>query len=305
MKTSILLFAFVWLLSIPVSYAQQIELPSGIVYTLIESGSETIPDTNRVLVRYSYTNSKGEVHRENVSKERPMIIPKSFLNNQENNIYEILSRLNVNDSISASMAVDQIYSMVPEGVDPKARWNVNLKVTGSMSPAEYKAYRKQQIVDMRPADDKDGIKQLAKDIDLIEEYLKVNKIDALRTPSGLFYSITTKGNGDTVKKGDTIRTNYTGFLLDSGFHFDTSIEEVAKQHNLFNPDFTYEPFKTVIGESKVIDGWDEAFQLLNQGSKATLYIPSMLAYGPRKLSEDIPANSVMVFEVELVEIIRN
>jgi FKBP-type peptidyl-prolyl cis-trans isomerase len=305
MKTKILFSAFVGWLSLQFGFAQQIELPSGIAYNIIESGNEIIPDSNRVVLRYIYTNSEGEVSKENVSKKRPLIIPKSFLKTQKNNLYGIMYTLKNGDSISANMTVEQILSTVPQGEDPEAIWNVNLKVTGSMSPAEYKAYRKELIVDMRPEDDKDGMKQLAKDIALIENYLKDNRIEAGKSASGLFYSITTLGNGTTVKKGDTIRANYTGYLLETGFHFDTSIEEVAKQHNLYNPDFTYEPFKTVIGEGKVIDGWDEAFQLLNQGSKATLFIPSMLAYGPRKLSEDIPANSVMVFEVELVEIIKD
>ena len=303
MKTKSLLIALVGLLYLSVSHAQQIELPSGIAYTLIESGSETIPDSNRVVVRYRYTNSKGETYRENVSKERPLIIPKSFLNSQRNNLFEILSQLKVEDSISARITVEQIFNTVPEGEDPGSVLNVNLKVTKSMSPMDYKAYRKQQIIDMRPEDDKDGMKQLAKDIALIESYLEDNKIKTLKTPSGLYYSISTAGKGDRVKKGDTIRANYTGYLLESGFHFDTSLEEVAKEHNLFDPNRSYEPLKTVIGEGKVIDGWDEAFQLLNQGSKATLFIPSILAYGPRKLSDDIPANSVMVFEVELVEVI--
>ena len=305
MKTNFLLLAFAGLLSIHTSYAQKIELPSGIAYTLIDSGSQTVPDSNRVVVRYRYTDSNGEVYRENVSKERPMIIPKSFLNSQKNNLFEILSQLKLEDSISATIRVEQIFNRVPEGLDPKSKMKVDLKVTGSMSAMDYKAYRKQQIVDMRPEDDKDGMKQLAKDIASIESYLEEYKIKALKTNSGLFYSISVKGNGDTAKKGDTIRANYTGYLLETGFHFDTSIEEIARQHNLYNPKFTYEPLKTTIGVGKVIDGWDEAFQLLNEGTKATIFIPSMLAYGPRELSEDIPANSVMVFEVELVEIIRN
>lgn len=278
---------------------------SGLKYTLVMSGNEEIPDSNRVVIRFKYMDSKGELKGENISSERPSIIPKSFLRSQKNNLYEIMYELKDGDSISTKMTIQQILNTVPEGEDLEEEWTVHLKITGSISPQEYKAYRKQQIIDMRPEDDKDGMKQLATDIALIERYLKDYKIEALKTQSGLFYSITTSGKGDTVKKGDTIRANYTGYLLETGFHFDTSIEEVAKQHNLYYPEGSYEPYKTVIGEGKVIDGWDEAFQLLNQGTKATLLIPSMLAYGPRKLSEDIPANSVMIFEVELVEIIKN
>ena len=89
----------------------------------------------------------------------------------------------------------------------------------------------------------------------------------------------------------------------NGAYFDTSVEEVAKENGLFRQGKIYAPLETVIGQGAVIKGWDEAFQLMNTGSKATLYIPSGLAYGSRARSAAIPANAILVFDVELVKII--
>ena len=114
----------------------------------------------------------------------------------------------------------------------------------------------------------------------------------------------TKPESYLVKKGDTIAAHYTGFVLDSGAYFDTSREADAKKHGLYNEARDYTPLKTIIGEEAVIDGWEEGFQLLRKGAKATLYIPSIHAYGPRKRSEEILPNSVLVFEVDLIDIIR-
>jgi FKBP-type peptidyl-prolyl cis-trans isomerase len=60
----------------------------------------------------------------------------------------------------------------------------------------------------------------------------------------------------------------------------------------------------LVGVGQVIQGWDEGLTLLNEGAKATLYIPSPLAYGERKRSEVIVENSILVFDVELLEIIK-
>ena len=63
-----------------------------------------------------------------------------------------------------------------------------------------------------------------------------------------------------------------------------------------------QPFSFGLGQGQVIKGWDEGVALLKKGSKATLYIPSTMAYGERGAGDKIPANAVLIFDVEVTDI---
>jgi len=132
----------------------------------------------------------------------------------------------------------------------------------------------------------------AADDNIIIEYLKKHNTTATRTKSGLYYTISTPGAGKNAWRGQTVTLNYTGKTLD-GTVFDSNTD----------PGFEHmSPFVVTIGMGKVIKGWDEAVQLLNKGSKATVYIPSALAYGEKGAGDQIPPNSILVFDVELLNI---
>ncbi len=145
--------------------------------------------------------------------------------------------------------------------------------------------------------------QIKKEETEITQYLTKNNLlkNAKKTPSGLYYIITQEGKGEQATAGKEVAVNYKGELL-NGKVFDTSIETEAKKANLNQGGRTYEPIKFNLGAGMVIKGWDEGIALLKKGGKATLIIPSPLAYGERGAGGDIPANSVLRFDVELVEI---
>jgi FKBP-type peptidyl-prolyl cis-trans isomerase FklB len=105
--------------------------------------------------------------------------------------------------------------------------------------------------------------------------------------SGLQYKIITEGSGESPKPTDQVSVKYTGKLID-GTVFD-STDRNAGQPRRF----------TVNG---VIKGWSEALQLMKKGAKWELYIPSELGYAERG-TQNIPGNSVLIFEVELLDII--
>jgi FKBP-type peptidyl-prolyl cis-trans isomerase len=120
----------------------------------------------------------------------------------------------------------------------------------------------------------------------INNYLTTNKITSTPTASGLYYIEKNAGTGALAKAGNTVSVHYTGKLLD-GTEFDSSIG--------------YQPFTFVLGKGRVIAGWDEGIALMSKGGKAKLIIPSGLAYGSRA-NGSIPANSTLVFDVELISI---
>jgi FKBP-type peptidyl-prolyl cis-trans isomerase FklB len=119
------------------------------------------------------------------------------------------------------------------------------------------------------------------------DYLAKNKAAAgvTTTASGLQYEVLKSGTGAKPKSTDRVSVHYHGTLTD-GTVFDSSV-----QRN--------EPAE--FGVTQVISGWVEALQLMSVGDKWKLTIPADLAYGPRAAGK-IPPNSVLIFEVELLEI---
>ncbi|KAI0687899.1 hypothetical protein BC835DRAFT_1375112 [Cytidiella melzeri] len=91
----------------------------------------------------------------------------------------------------------------------------------------------------------------------------------------------------TAKTGDTIKVHYTGKLFSNGNKFDSSVDRG-------------QPFSVKLGVGQVIKGWDQGLQGMCVNEKRTLTIPSALAYGSRGFGSVIPANSALVFDVELV-----
>ncbi len=115
-----------------------------------------------------------------------------------------------------------------------------------------------------------------------------NTNDTITTPSGLRYVITRKNpTGKKVTKGDKVKAHYTGTLT-NGKKFDSS-----KDGN--------RPFGFIIGNHEVIEGWDEGFRYMREGESATLIIPPTLGYGDQDMG-NIPPNSILVFEVELLKV---
>jgi len=124
----------------------------------------------------------------------------------------------------------------------------------------------------------------------IGEYGKKKSLNLQKTASGLHYVVTQQGTGVKAMPGDTIEVHYVGTLLESGKEFDSS-----RQRN--------QPFSFPVGMGMVIPGWDEGLQLLPVGTKATLVIPSKLAYGERGApGSPIGANAALVFEVEVLNV---
>ena len=105
-------------------------------------------------------------------------------------------------------------------------------------------------------------------------------------PSGLQYKVLVEGTGKTPGQDDTVTVNYRGALID-GKEFDSSYKRG-------------EPATFPL--AGVIPGWTEALQLMKEGSKWQLFIPSALAYGEGGAGPDITPNSSLIFEVELISI---
>jgi len=121
-----------------------------------------------------------------------------------------------------------------------------------------------------------------------EKFLAENKIreGVKTTASGLQYKITLEGKGKSPAATDTVLVHYEGRLL-NGTVFDSSIKR-------------NEPISFPL--NRVIPGWTEGLQLIKEGGKAILYIPSKLAYGSRGAGGAIGPDEALIFEVELLKV---
>jgi FKBP-type peptidyl-prolyl cis-trans isomerase len=134
----------------------------------------------------------------------------------------------------------------------------------------------------------------------LAKYVEDNNIKATPDDEGLYIIVNKKGNGQKVEIGRQVAINYTGRLL-NGKVFDTSLESVAKENDIYDSRRPYEPLSYRVGEQSLIRGWEKG--IINQpaGSKLTLIIPSSLGYGPQDLGI-IPANSSLIFDLEIVSV---
>ena len=126
---------------------------------------------------------------------------------------------------------------------------------------------------------------------IADEFLAKNKQEnpnVKETPTGLQYRVIKEGEGDSPRQTDRVKVHYAGKLID-GTEFDSSYERG-------------EP--TEFGLNQVIKGWTEGLQLMKVGSKYEFFIHPKIAYGSRP-RPTIPANSVLIFEVELLDIVEN
>jgi len=165
---------------------------------------------------------------------------------------------------------------VADGKDPK---------DSKLTPQETQAILQKMNETRMNRMTKEANEHLAK----AKEFLEKNKTekDVKTTPSGLQYVVVSEGSGRSPKPTDRVKVNYTGTLVD-GKEFDSSGKMNKGQ-----------PVEFAL--SNVVKGWAEGLQLIKKGGKVKLFVPPELGYGPTT-RPNIPSNSVLVFDVELVDV---
>lgn len=122
-----------------------------------------------------------------------------------------------------------------------------------------------------------------------EDFLAANKEkpNVVTLESGLQYEVLQEGDGPKPTASQSVTCHYHGTLID-GKIFDSSVQRGQPATFPLN---------------RVIPGWTEGVQLMNEGSKYRFFIPSNLAYGDRQVGSDIGPNSALIFDVELLKIV--
>ncbi len=131
--------------------------------------------------------------------------------------------------------------------------------------------------------DKEG-SQAEKDDQIIVDYLSENNIEATKHSSGLYYTFTDEGSGDHPNINSEVEVRYTGYFTDGRVFDQTAGTSTA-----------------TFGLTGLIEGWKIGIPLLKVGGEGIFFIPSALGYGSQGYAS-IPGNTVLIFEIELVDI---
>lgn len=126
-------------------------------------------------------------------------------------------------------------------------------------------------------------KQAKLDDDIIANYISANQLNATKTESGLYYVINTPGVGENPTSKSTVRVAYRGYFTNDNPFDDSDTTGISFSLN------------------SVIEGWQEGIPYFKPGGRGVLLIPSALGYG-QKARPGIPANSVLIFDINLKEV---
>lgn len=267
------------------------KLPSGLEYKIVKDE----PGIQKPAIGdYMEFHIKSFIH---FPKGDSMLFDSRKMNNNQpvpfqvtppqfnGDLAEGLQMLTKGDSAVFRVSVDSI-AKAGNQLLPWMKKGENMKITYTVAVTSVKTAS--QLQEEQKAA---SAKQSQEDENIIKEYLTKNNIKAERTASGLYYKVDKPGVGAKVVAGDSVSMNYTGRTLD-GTKFDSNVD----------PEFHHVmPFWFILGAGQVIKGWDEGVALFAKGGKGTLYIPSPLAYGPQSPTPAIKPNSVLVFDIEVVD----
>lgn len=219
-------------------------------------------------------------------------------NGRHHDFSEVLTKLKVGDSLVTIQRYDSLASNpaygIPRYLKKGQTQQSTLKILAVYKddPATGKAARDAAFADY----EKIVMEYKEKEIAEIEKYLAKNNIKAEKINNNFFIEMQQEGTGAKADSGKVVGINYSGAVI-GGRYFDSNVDKLkqARKHNL-------ETFYFTAKESGAIQGILEGITLFKVGTKANLYIPSLLAYGPQGTPPVVKPYQNLMFEIELVSV---
>jgi FKBP-type peptidyl-prolyl cis-trans isomerase len=307
MKNSIIAILFTSLLIAACSGSK--ETPSGYKFNVVRKGDGVKIDSGKfVVMNLLFMDGKDSVWNDSKKNGFPAVIQMQGTVPKGDAVLEVIKMMSKGDSVVFKVPAKKLFENtfrqpLPFSVDSTSSFTFQIGLSAVLNQEEMNKLQTELIAKQNEKMLQDQKVQLEKDITAIDDFLKAKNVTAQTTASGLRYIITKPGIGENAKAGQQVKIDYLGYLL-NGQYFDTSIESEAKKNNLYpqGRSSSYAPLELTVGAQQVIPGWEEAIQLMNKGSKMTVYIPSTLAYGNQRRGDVIAENSVLVFDMELIEV---
>jgi FKBP-type peptidyl-prolyl cis-trans isomerase FkpA len=260
--------------------------PDGLDYKLITKGTGTKTlrpgDLAEMHVKFRIGDTV-MINTYEMNNQKP-VTQQCQPPSMKGDLMEGLMKMKAGDSMVFRMLMDTLATRANQ---PKPAW---------AKPGDYAVWEIKMVSVKTKAEaeaenaKKEGA-QIAIDDKILQDYFKAKKIkNVKKMPSGIYYVVQKPGAGLSPKNGQKVSVNYTGQDL-QGVKFDSNVD----------PSFNHvEPFSFDLGKHNVIKGWDEAVAIMKKGMKATFYIPSPLAYGSNGAGAKIPANAILIFDIELL-----
>ena len=289
--TSFLIFLFLIInLTAQNKYQGYKQTESGMYYKVHKKGdSDSKPSVGDILtLDLYYTTDTDSVIFDSRNNRQVFMLPLAAPL-YPGDINEAMSYLSPGDSSTFLLDADSFFIKTvgipesPDFVDKGSKLHFTMTLKDFMSEEEY-----QKLIEKQRKDEMEAIAKLKEEENgKILNYVKENNITAKPRESGLYYVVVKEGTGEQAVSGKTVKVHYTGTFL-NGDKFDSSLDRG-------------EPIEFVLGQGRVIKGWDEGIALMKAGGKAKLIIPSEIGYGERGGGPIGPVTP-LVFEVELVEV---
>lgn len=195
---------------------------------------------------------------------------------------EMLMRLQVGDSATFLVKAQDLFQAIKRKRPPFLRPDSYLKY-------HFKILKTQNELEIKNDRDEVVFQQMKADQKLMAPFIAKNYPKSKKKYSGLWYDIQVQGEGDFARENDVVAIRYEGRFLD-GEVFASSDRD--GRH-----------FEFPVNQGFAIKGLDEGIMLLKEGGKATFIIPSGLAFGPEGLGEVVGPNTVVVYDIELIEVV--
>jgi FKBP-type peptidyl-prolyl cis-trans isomerase len=206
---------------------------------------------------------------------------------QPYDISEIWTTLKVGDSIIATQMMDTFIKRNPTGIPPE--FKKGDKILTIVKILEIFTSDSASNLDKQKGEKEWAVKEAAD----LSKYILDNKIVAQKTPSGAYVQMITPGTGNLIDSGKYVLVNYTGTTF-TGKKFDSNTD-TAFHH--------VAPYGFTVSARQMIQGFDEAVRLMKLGSKAKVYVPSMLAYGGKPNPQGgIKPYDNLIFDLEIVDV---
>ena len=183
--------------------------------------------------------------------------------------------------IPSALAFDSIG--LENSIMPYTSLVLNVRNTSILTQEEYEAEQKKKY----EAEEAANQKRLEEEPARIEKFIKEHNVNVAPSASGVYYLEIETGDGPVVDNGDIVTIHYNLYNIED---------------KLIESSFGSDPLQFVYGNNEMVPGIEEALGNMRVGGKATLIIPSTMGFGDVAIDKELPANSTVIFDIELIDV---
>jgi FKBP-type peptidyl-prolyl cis-trans isomerase len=265
--------------------------PNGHAVEVIREGAGDFAKPGQYLVmNMMYKDSKDSVWLDTKTRQIPVIIPvpDTAQIKNEKGLESAFRVLKKGDSVRLRTTIKDFYASTRREVTGSLKPEMELSFFFGVTDILEREGFEKLIGEIQTREAEKGrvkqMEQVGQDSVAIDTYLESKNIKALRATQGIRYVLHKEGKGGKPTVANTLRLTYKVTLLATGAVIEQSQGIVE------------------FPLAGMIQGWQLGFPYIPKGSKATLYVPSSLGYGPNGYPPDIPPNSNLIFDIELIDI---